>query len=252
MKLVFHADWLLAVLLTSIRIGIVLLSAPVFSPLQGVATIRILFAFALAALLTRAGGPALSSYSPAQLLLSAAAEAMVGFALAYGVVMAFGAFSVAGKILDIQIGLGMGNVYDPVTRKSAPITGTLLNMVGMSVFYELDGHHMFLRGLEYSLQHVPLGQGLRLEEMQPVVTLFALMFSLAVALIAPVMVALLVIEAGLAMLAKMLPQMNLFTISTPAKSLGGLMLLALCVPVFASPMTRIYHSIFIFWEGALA
>lgn len=252
MNIVFDAGWLLAVLLTSIRIGVVLLTAPVFNPLQGITTIRVLFALALAALLAPAGGPAWSNYSVVQLIVAAAAEALVGFALAYGVVLAFGAFSVAGKILDVQIGLGLGNVYDPVTRKSAPVMGTILNMVGLSVFYELDGHHMLLHGLAYSLEHVPLGQGVRLDEVQPVLALFALMFSLAVALIAPVMLALLVIEAGLAVLAKMLPQMNLFTVSTPAKSLGGLVLLALSVPAFATPMSRIYRSIFAFWEGVLA
>jgi len=251
MNAVFEVDWILVVMLTTVRIGVVLMSAPVFNPLQGNATLRFLFALALGALLAPADVPRIAGHGVPDLILAAAAEGLVGFALAYGVIMAFGAFSVAGKILDVQIGIGLGNVYDPVTRKSAPVLDSLLNMVGLSVFYELDGHVALVEGLAYSLKQVPLGQGIRLDMAEPVLKLFALMFSLAVALIAPVMLAMLLVEAGLAVLAKMLPQMNLFVISTPAKSLGGLVLLALSVPALALPMVRIYQSIFTFWEGVV-
>jgi flagellar biosynthetic protein FliR len=87
--------------------------------------------------------------------------------------------------------------------------------------------------------------------MQHVVALFGLAFSLGVALIAPILLALLVIEAGLAVLAKMLPQMNVFAVSTPAKSLAGLVILALATPMLGDPMARIYRSIFDYWEGVL-
>jgi flagellar biosynthetic protein FliR len=185
------------------------------------------------------------------LLLAAAAEAAVGFALAYGMVMAFGAFAIAGKLLDIQTGLGMGSVYDPVTRHGAPMFGALLNMLGLAVFYALDGHHLMLRGIAYSLQKIPPGHGIHLDAATPVLMLFGMMFSLGVALIAPVLLSLLLIEVGLAVISKSLPQMNVFTVSTPVKSLAGLTLLALSMPLFGTPMLRIYASIFEYWEGVM-
>jgi flagellar biosynthetic protein FliR len=247
----FSQAWVMAVLLTSIRVGTVLMLAPTFSMLQGFTVVRLLFSVALGALLTPVAEGTLPTLSTGALVLAAVAEAAVGFALAYGIVMAFAAFSVAGKILDIQTGLGLGNVYDPVTRKSAPIMGTLLNMVGLAVFYALDGHRLAFRGLAYSLERIPLGHGLQAVAMQHVVALFGLAFSLGVALIAPILLALLVIEAGLAVLAKMLPQMNVFAVSTPAKSLAGLVILALATPMLGDPMARIYRSIFDYWEGVL-
>jgi flagellar biosynthesis protein FliR len=45
--------------------------------------------------------------------------------------------------------------------------------------------------------------------------------------------------------------MNVFTVSTPAKSLAGLALLALSMPLFGTPMLRIYASIFEYWEGVM-
>jgi flagellar biosynthetic protein FliR len=251
MNVTLAQGWLVGVMLTSVRVGVLLLLAPIFGSLQGLVVVRALFVLALSALLTPTGYHALGQLSAGGLLLAAVTEAAVGFALAYGMVMAFSAFAVAGKLLDIQTGLGMGNVYDPVTRHGAPMFGTLLNMLGLAVFYELDGHHLMLRGIAYSLQKVPPGHGVHLDSATPVLMLFGMMFALGVALIAPVLLSLLLIEVGLAVVSKALPQMNVFTVSTPAKSLAGLALLALSMPLFGTPMLRIYASIFEYWEGVM-
>lgn len=252
MQLTFDPGWLMAVLLGSVRTTVLFMMSPVFTGLQGFVTLRVLLSIALAVLLAGAAAPTgLGELSAAALALATVGELMIGMVLAFGVMAAFGAFAVAGNILDVQIGLGMGNVYDPVTRKGGPLFGSLLNLLGLAVFFALDGHHVLLRGLAYSIEHVPLGQGWRALASDAILAQFALMFSLGVALIAPVLLCLLLLEAGLAVVSRMLPQMNVFVLSMPLKTLAGLALLALTLPAFGDPMARIYGSIFTFWQGVL-
>ena len=241
MQVEIDPRWLTAVFCTALRLGVVLLLSPIFSGLRGMVTVRVLMTLALSVLLVDGLGihlpPPALELGP--LLLTALSELVMGGTLAFGVFAAFGAFSVAGKILDIQSGFGMGNVYDPVTSSGAPLFATMLNMVAVVVFFGMDGHHALLRGLAFSLQQAPPGAGFRALAGEAVIRQFGLMFSLGVALIVPVMLGLLLVETGLAVVSRVLPQMNVFVVGVPVKIVAGLALLALTVGSIGPVMGRV-------------
>jgi flagellar biosynthetic protein FliR len=185
-------------------------------------------------------------------LLAALAELVTGLTLAFGVFAAFGAFSVAGKILDVQSGFGLGNVYDPVTRAGAPLFATLLNLAAVAVFFGMDAHHALLRGMAFSLREVAPGSGFHELDAEAVIRQFGLMFSLGVALIIPVMLCLLLAETGLAVVSRVLPQMNVFVVGVPVKIVVGLAVFALTMGTLQPVMARVYASIFIYWEQVLS
>ncbi len=247
--------WVLAVFLTSIRLGVVLMLSPVFSNLSGLVTVRVLLTLALSAVLVSAPGitarPAAIPLELGPVMAAALCELAVGLTLAFGVFAAFGAFSVAGKILDVQSGFGLGNVYDPVTRGGAPLFATMLNLVAVAVFFGLDAHHALLRGIAFSLQQVAPGSGLRALDAEAVIRQFGLMFSLGVALIIPVMLCLLLAETGLAVVSRVLPQMNVFVVGVPVKIVVALVVFALTAGTLQPVMARVYASIFIYWEQVL-
>lgn len=255
MQIEIDPAWLLAVFYTSIRLGVVLMMSPILSGLSGLVTVRVLLTVALSVLLV--GGLRLPPpvQQPAlelgPVLAGALLELAVGITLSFGVFAAFGAFSLAGKILDIQSGFGMGTVYDPVTRAGAPLFGTMLNMLGVVVFFGLDGHHAFLRGIAYSLQQVPPGSGLGSLALEPVLRQFGLMFSLGIALVIPVVLCLLLVETALAVVSRVLPQMNVFIIGIPVKIVAALAVFALTVGTMGTAMGRVYSSIFTYWEQVL-
>lgn len=245
--------WLLAVFLTAVRLGVVLLLSPVLSSLSGLVTVRVFLSLALSVLLVSGLGlraPA-GALALLPLVLAAVAELVTGLVLAFGVFAAFGAFALAGKLLDIQSGFGIGNVYDPVTRAGAPLFATLLNMVGVVVFFGMDGHHALLRGLAFSLQHIPPGSGFHAFDGEAVIRQFGLMFSLGVALIIPVMLCLLLVETALALVSRVLPQMNVFVVGAPVKIVAALALLAWTLAGLGPVMGRIYGAIFLYWEQVL-
>ncbi len=253
MNVQIDTAWLLAVFYTTVRLGAVLLMSPILSGLQGLVTVRVLLVLALSVMLVNGLQLPLPAHGLelGPLLAGAMLELALGATLAFGVFAGFASFTLAGKVLDIQSGLGMGAVYDPVTRSSAPLFGTLLNMLGVMVFFALDGHHAFLRGLAYSLQQVPPGSGLAELPADAVLRQFGLMFSLAVSLVIPVMLSLLLVEAALAMVSRVLPQMNMFVIGVPVKIVATIAVLMLTLASLGPAMGRVYSGIFTYWERVL-
>jgi flagellar biosynthetic protein FliR len=216
-------------------------------------TVRVLLTLALSVVMVSGMGklPVPPPLSAGPVIVAAFAELVTGASLAFGVFAAFGAFSVAGKLLDIQSGFGLGNIYDPVTRTGAPLFATMLNMAAVTVFFSMDGHHALLRGFAFSLQQLAPGGGFGALAMEPVLRQFGLMFSLGVALIVPVMFCLLLAETGLAVVSRVLPQMNVFVVGVPVKIVVALTVLALTVSAMGPVMGKVYASIFDYWEQVL-
>lgn len=253
MRVEVDFQWLLSVFLVAVRLGVLFLLTPLFSGLGGLATVRVLLTLALSAMLVSSGtfAPAPTPLTVGPVVLAAIAELVVGAIMAFGLFAAFGAFSVAGKIVDVQSGFGIGNVYDPVTRGGAPLFGTMLNMVAVVAFFGLDGHHALMRGIAFSLQRVPPGAGLTAIPAEAAIAQFGLMFSLGVALVIPVIVCLLLVETGLAVVARVLPQMNVVIVLVPVKIIAGVALFALTTTTFGPVMSKVFASIFTYWEGVL-
>ncbi len=246
--------WAMSVFLVALRIGVLLMMSPIFTGLNGLVTVRVLITIMLSALMVSglhvAGAPV--ALTPGPVVLAAVQEVAVGATMAFGVMAAFGAFSVAGKVLDVQSGFGIGSVYDPVTRAGAPLFSTMLNMVAVVVFFALDAHHAFLRGIAFSLQQVPPGAGFSALGVDAVLRQFGLMFSLGVSLIVPVMLCMLLLEVGLAVISRVLPQMNVIIVLVPVKLFAGIAIFALTISTLGPAMSKVYASIFQFWEQVLA
>jgi flagellar biosynthesis protein FliR len=251
---------IIAVVLLSLRLGTLMIMTPIFPGLAKLVTIRVLFTFALSIMLiyslppeSLAGSAQLSQLplTLGALFTAAVLELVLGAVLAFGVFAAFGVFSLAGKIIDIQSGFGLSSVFDPVSGARSPIFSSMLTLLGVAVFFGLDGHHAFMRGIAFSVQQVPPGAGLSSLPLQAVTRQFGLMFSLALALMAPVMFALFLVEAGMALLSRVLPQMNVLVMGVAVKVVVALIVFALSLAVFLAPMSRIYATVFTYWEQVL-
>jgi flagellar biosynthetic protein FliR len=245
--------WLVQICLASIRIGMLFILTPVFYNMRGVTTARVLLVLALSVGLAANLAPAPRgldlAYGP--LLAASAGEVATGAVLSFGLFAAFSAFSVAGKILDIQSGFSIGSVYDPVTGGGAPVFATVLNLAAVAMFFAMDGHHALVRGIAYSLHQVPPGTGLTAFDPEAVVRQFGVMFTLGVAMAGPVMFGLFLAEIALAVISRSLPQMNVFVVGVPVKIVIALALLALSAGLLGPVMGRVYASVFLFWERVL-
>lgn len=245
--------WVASSLLLWLRLAALFFLTPVFAGFKGPAPVLVIVSLALAGLLSAAwpGSRALPDLAPGALFVGGLSEVFIGMVLAFGVHAAFAAFSAAGQLLDLQIGFGAGATFDPVTRSNAPVLAAAFSSLAAVAFFSMDAHHALLRGLAFSVTEIPPGTLPKALSMDAVLRQFGAVFTLALSLIAPAFVVLLLLEAGLAVISRMLPQMNVFFVGLPAKILLGLAVLAVSAPVLPAVMGRAYASIFVFWGRVL-
>jgi len=245
-------SWVLTVFLVATRLATALVMTPVLYAFPMPAIVRVLLVAALAVMLTLAF-PAWrveANIGLGDLFISMLGELMVGAVMGLSIMLAFAAFSVAGALLDVQIGYGIAQVLDPVTRRQIPILTSAFNQIAVVVFFLVNGHHALMRGLVYSLERFPPGRPWPFAyAMAPIVKQVAGMFTLGFALAAPVVFCILLVEVGLGVLARNLPQMNMFAMGIPVKIIVGLSALSFWMAGAGDAMSKVYFSIFKAWEG---
>lgn len=251
--LVIDPQWVMATALLSLRLAALWMLTPLVTLFKAPMLFRAAFTAALSAVMA-AGLPA--SAWPAvtdvlQLAVACVSELLLGAVLALGLHAAFGAMHFAGRLLDLQMGIGVGGVFDPSTRTQASALSMGLQWLAVVVFFTLDGHHALLRGVSYSVSQVPLGSFLKSFPLAEAVSAFGLVFTLALMVCGPAMLALLVLEAGLGVVSRALPQMNVFFVSIPLKIFVGLGMLALTSRQLAPVLGKGYGDVFNYWQRVL-
>lgn len=247
--------WIATVMLVAARLAAALSMTPVLYAFSMPSTVRVLLVMALAVMLTLAfpGMLAPADMAAGSLFVSVLSEVMLGAVMGLSILLAFATFSVAGALLDVQIGYGIAQVVDPVTHRQLPILTSLFNQMAVIVFFLVNGHHALLRGLVYSFERFPPGQPWPLAQTAaPLTKQVAGLFSIGFALAAPVVFCILLVEVGLGVLARNLPQMNMFAMGIPVKVIMGLLALSLWMMGAGDAMSRVYFFIFKTWEDFFA
>lgn len=244
-------------LLVSMRMAGLLLLAPPFSSLAVPVMVRGAFVVGLSAALSVAWSPAhgaaLASELPWSTLSSwAVLEFATGALMALGANIGFAAFAIGARILDVQIGFGIGQVLDPSTRQRMPVLTAAFMLLAPVLFVLADCHHVMLRAVARGLERFPPGATWSAETAsQAVWPLVQGMFTLGLAMVAPIVFCLVLVELALGVVSRNLPQMNVFILGIPIKVLSGLAVLAAWMAAATAPMTRVFDAIFRSWEASL-
>lgn len=254
MKISIDSMWIFGTLLTSIRLGPLFIAAPGLGSLRIPAMARGLFVLGISAMLVSGSIAEMRFVPPADLgtlLVMALSELMVGTTLAFGLIAGFAAFQLGGRIIDLQIGFGIANIFDPATRAQTPLLGSALQLAALMVFFSMDGHLLLMRGVAYSLGQIPLGTTFSELPIAAIVAQFGAMFTFGLAIVAPVMIVLLMLDVGLATISRTMPQVNVFFVMIPIKVFAGLVVLAVSLHYMGPVMRRVFESIFAYWQTVL-
>lgn len=240
--------------LLSVRLGIVFL----MTPLLGVFGLPVRFKVLLIAIMSSAliyGVPEWRSPVQAEAigwLIPFLRELALGLALSLGVFSAFSAISVAGKILDTQMGYGIAQVFDPSTHRQLSIVSGTFNQFSVVLFFILDFHHILLRGLATSIEIYPLGTEWPISEFgMALIKQFGGLFALGFAFIAPIIFCILLVEFALSVLTRSLPQLHMLTLGIPLKIIVGLFALAIWLTGANELLKKVYNAIFESWKVML-
>jgi flagellar biosynthesis protein FliR len=237
--------WLVAMMLWSVRLGVAIGASPPLASYGLPLPVRMALVVAMATMLA---APSASSPStvmhlvdePTRLIEAIGAEVVIGMLLGLGVHVALAAFAVAGRMLDVQVGFGIGSIFDPLTRASSNALASLMSLLGVVLFFVTDAHLALASLVSFSTLDLPLGTLPTFDDPMRMLFAAGTMFSTGLALAAPVLLALLATDALIGVASRNLPQINVLVLSIPVKVLVGYVVLALTVTAWAPVVNTLF------------
>lgn len=228
-------------LLILLRVSAVLIVAPIFGHRLYLARAKIGLAFMVSLVLF----PLLAERAPAiptgllPYAVLMVREVIMGLVLGFAVLLLFVGVQFAGQLAGFQMGFGIVNVYDPQSSAQVSIIAQFLNILAILVVLSVDGHHMALRALITSFDTVPLG-GVVLKPpvALKIVALSADVFAIAIKMSAPILISLFLVSVALGILARTVPQMNVFMVGFPVQMTVGLIVIIAALPLFQVVLTK--------------
>ncbi len=234
----FGEQHVLAFALVLARVAPLFLLAPLFSSKSFPPRARAVCAVALAVGISPLATQALGDHPiPAGLWELGGLmvkELLVGMAFSFGLAALFAALSTAGAILDTMIGFSLGGILDPVTGTQSSVLTQLYTMIGVLIFIAIGGDGWVIQGLARTYEAVPLLEGPQIASITAGAQLaFSNIFGAAIMVCAPVLIALVITDAALGIVSRVVPQINVFAVGFPAKIAVGFLLIGASLPFAA-------------------
>ena len=158
-------------------------------------------------------------------------EAIVGLMIGFSASISSYIINFAGKMIDMDMGFSMVNIFDPVTKEQVSISGTLYNYLVMMCLLCSGMHTYVLRAFIDVYTLVPINKAeFDLSGMYKSVLVFLADYMIiGFRIYLPVFMAIMIMNVVLGVLAKVAPQMNMFVVGMQLKILMGLLILFLTV-----------------------
>jgi flagellar biosynthesis protein FliR len=234
-----------AFFLILIRISAFLITVPIFSYRTIPSTYKIGFAVFLAWIMYfTIDVPALELNG--FLILLILKEAMVGLLIGLIAFIVMSAIQIAGGFIDFQMGFAIANVVDPQTGTHSPLTGQFLYILSLLFLLSVNGHHLLIDGIFFSYQTIPINQlwipfGDK-EMLGYVVSIFNSMFVIAFQMSIPIVGSLFLVDVALGILARTVPQLNIFVVGLPLKIFVSFILLFVTMSAFFLLVSHLFEE----------
>jgi flagellar biosynthesis protein FliR len=154
-------------------------------------------------------------------------EIFIGIVLGATARVTLGALQVAGSVIAQQMGLGFVTSVDPTQGQQGLLVGNFLTMLGVTLLFATDSHHLVIAALNDSYAIFSPGETMASSDVASLATrAFAAAFRIGLQLSAPFLVFGLVFNVGLGVLARLMPQMQVYFVGAPLSILAGFLILA--------------------------
>ena len=173
----------------------------------------------------------------APLLAAVALEALVGFAVGFAVVLVFQGLEAAGGLVGIQMGMGLGEILDPISGAQSNVLRRFYAMLAILIFFMVNAHHQVIVGLFATFDLVPLSSVNAADlDVTALIRLSGSLFIVAVRIALPVLAAVFITDLSLGVMARTRPQLNVLIVGLPVKIVVGLLVLFAALPATTSVM----------------
>ncbi|XQY93525.1 flagellar biosynthetic protein FliR [Metabacillus sp. HB246100] len=234
-----------AFLLVFMRVSAFFVTLPIFSYRNIPNTHKIGFAFILAWIMFISLDPP-EIFIDGQFFMLLIKEALFGLLIGFSAYFILAAIQIAGSFIDFQMGFAIANVIDPQTGAQSPLIGQFLYTFALLFMLTTNAHYLLLDGVFYSYQFVPidqlylpLGEG---DVIEFIVESFNSMFIIAFQMSIPVVGSLFLVDIALGIVARTVPQLNIFVVGLPLKIGVSFIMLILVMGALFMLMRELFET----------
>jgi flagellar biosynthesis protein FliR len=242
----FLPGYAAAFLLMFARIGTMVMLLPALGEMSIPTRIRLVTALALTFVLFPLHRAAfdvdLRTFAPVLTLLGQ--EMIVGGLLGMTARLAISALQVAGSVLAQQMGLGFVMALDPTQNQQGALLGTFLSVLGVTLLFATDMHHLLIVALSESYNLFRPGELPFSGDMAALaVRIVSSAFRIGIQLAAPFLVLGLMFNFCLGILSRLMPQMQVFFVGLPLSILAGLVVLVFVIGSMMGTFLEFFEGI---------
>jgi flagellar biosynthetic protein FliR len=170
-------------------------------------------------------------------------EVLVGVSIGFIAYLILSAIQIAGGFIDFQMGFAIANVIDPQTGAQSPLTGQFLYIISLLFLLSVNGHHLLLDGIYYSYQFIPIDKGWvnfgSKSIVEFIIQSFGSMFAIAFQMAIPLVGSIFLVDVALGIVARTVPQLNVFVVGLPLKILVGFIVLFATMAVMMGVVSQL-------------
>lgn len=250
MSIDVFSGWVVLVILLSIRLSILFWMTPFDGVGRLPVRVRVITVLVISGVMASWADIDMGSVADNQWMFFKAGlnEVVIGLFFAFGIYCGFAAIHVAGKVMDLQSGFGAAGVLNPQAGQQDPLWGTVLTVFSIFLFYASDMHLVLLKAFSVMVYLIPPGQAIYELNYALIIQHAGLMFTWGVMIAAPVIFSLLLIDVGIGVMAKTMPQMNVYFVMLPLKIFVALMVVTMSLGYLVPTMYGVFDSIPKYWE----
>ena len=178
--------------------------------------------------------------------LAVISELFIGWLIGFVAYTALMAVNMAGKIMDMQAGFAVVNEMDPTSNQQNPLIGSFLYYLTLIIFVVTNGHHVLLSALVGSFDSVPvLGMNVDVSSLANLIVDFtAGIFLTGMKIAMPLTFAILLTNVSLGVLARTMPQMNIFVVGIPMQIIIGLFTVGIIMPFYVMFLDVLFNEMY--------
>ena len=220
---------ILTYLLVFARVGSMVMLLPAIGEMGVPARVRLVLALAIAFALTpqvQSNYPGVAPQTTVGLVILIAQEVTAGVLVGAMARIIMSALQVAGFLIATQTGLAYAQTLDPTQNTQGAVLGNFMSLLGTTLIFITNMHHLAIGAIAGSYHMLPPGGHLPTGDMaQLVIQLTSSSFALGFQLAAPFLVFGFAVYAGLGVLARLMPQLQIFFVAVPLNILCGFLIM---------------------------
>ncbi|MBC7421370.1 MAG: flagellar biosynthetic protein FliR [Bdellovibrio sp.] len=172
------------------------------------------------------------------LLMLAARELAIGLCLGFVTRLYFFGLSMAGELVSVSLGLGQAQMFNPMMGSMGNAMEQFYVLIGTLIYLILNGHHMLIQGLVQSFSVTPVALlQFHFESFAEMTLKAQSFFIVGIKIAAPVLIAMIIIQVGIALVSRAVPQINVLVTSASITSLIGFVVIFISLPLLVMQMT---------------